>query len=250
MGLDHKKRVPGRGWWGVFFWWCFLPWVTRVYLIVCFRLKLIGKDRVPDEGPAIYVSNHQSFLDPIAVGLLAYKRPYTPMVRQTLYDSALGGWLMRGFRGIAVDREKGETGPIKEALGEFEAGRRVLVFPEGTRSRNGALKHFKRGMLLLIKRGKVPVVPMAVEGAFDAWPPGRSLPRLSGRIMAMAGEPIPYDELMAEGNDAAMERLKREIETMRMELRDRIRARTGGRIPAPGPGDVPYWQRGNASTDT
>jgi 1-acyl-sn-glycerol-3-phosphate acyltransferase len=243
MGFDHRKRIPGRGWWPVFWWWVVCSMLVRIYLCVCYRLKLLHKDRVPPDGPAIYVSNHQSFIDPMALGLLTHARPFTPMVRQTLFDSRFGGWSMRGLRAIPIDREKGEAGPMKAALAELEAGRRLIIFPEGTRSRDGAMKPFKRGMLLLIKRGKAPVVPMAVEGMFDAWPPGRSRPKLSGRIMAMCGEPIEYDDLMKDGNDAALERLKREIETMRMELRRRIRKRTRGRLPAPGPGDVPYWQR-------
>ena len=82
---------------------------------------------------------------------------------------------------------------------------------------------------------------MAVEGTFDAWPTGQKYPRLTGRVRVSAGKGIDPAELLADGSDAAMERLKREIETMRLELRSEIRQETKGRLPAPGPGDVPYW---------
>lgn len=241
--LPLKQRVPGRGWWSIFFWWVILPFITKVYLKLCFRLKLFGTNNIPLEGPALYVGNHQSFLDPIAYGLLTYDRPYHPMVRQTLYDTWFGGWIMRGFQSIPVDRSKGEMAPMKAALTHLQEGERIIIFPEGTRSRDGSLQPFKRGLVLLIKRSKAPVVPMAIEGAYDAWPNHLKRPRLRGLIMAEAGEPIDAEELLKDGPDAAVERLRREIETLRMTLRERIRDATNGRLPEAGPGDSPYWER-------
>ena len=148
---------------------------------------------------------------------------------------------MRGVRAIPIDRSKGESAPMKAALAELKAGRRIIIFPEGTRSSDGAMKEFKRGLVLIIKRAKVPVIPMAVEGTFDAWPTGQKFPRLTGRVRACAGEALDPAELLEGGPDEAMEKLKREIETMRLELRSEIRRETKGRLPAPGPGDEPYW---------
>ena len=240
-----QRRIPGRSWWTHFFWWTVAPAFTRAWLTVCYRLRLLHRERLPLEGPAIYVSNHQSFIDPIMIGLLTLKRPYTPMARATLWDHWFSGWAMRGFRAIPVDQNKGETAMIKAALAELAAGRRILIFPEGGRTRNGALREFKRGMILLIKRSKAPVVPVAVEGVFDTWPAQATRPCAFGRVMTMMGESIEHDELLKDGPDAAVERLRREIETMRLEMRGMIRDQTRGRLPAAGPGDVPYWEQEN-----
>ncbi len=241
--LPLKQRVPGRGWWGIFFWWVVFPFFTKTYMKLCFRMKLFGTSNIPLEGPALYVGNHQSFLDPIVFGLLTYARPFHPMVRQSLYDTRLGGWIMRGFQSIPIDRSKGESAPMKAALAHPQKGKRIIIFPEGTRTQDGSLQPFKRGLVLLIKRAKCPVVPMAVEGSYDAWPTQCKRPRWRGRIMAEAGEPIDAEELMKDGPDAAVERLRHEIEMLRMTLRGRIRDATKGRLPAPGPGDVPFWER-------
>ena len=134
MPFDHNHRIPGRGLCKVFFWWSVCPLFVWIYLKTCYRLKMFGARNIPSEGPAIYISNHQSFLDPMALGLLAYKRPFFPMVRTTLYDTRFGHWFMTGMEAIAVDRSKGELGPMKEAIKRLKRGQRLIIFPEGTRS--------------------------------------------------------------------------------------------------------------------
>jgi 1-acyl-sn-glycerol-3-phosphate acyltransferase len=231
------------------FWWTILPAFTRWWMKVCFRFKMLHRERLPLEGPAIYVANHQSYIDPILIGNLTLQRPYTPMARATLWDHWFSGWVMRGFNAIPVDQSKGEAAVFKASLAELAAGRRILIFPEGSRTDDGALHEFKRGMILLLKRGKAPVVPVALEGAYDAWPIHAKRPRAFGRVMAMLGEPIEPDEFLKDGPDLAVERLRREIETMRLEMRAMIRAHSNGRLPASGPGDVPYWNTADTTDD-
>jgi 1-acyl-sn-glycerol-3-phosphate acyltransferase len=99
---------------------------------------------------------------------------------------------------------------------------------------------FKRGAAVLVKRSQCPVVPVAIEGCFDTWPRTRRHPRLLGRRVAvMYGRAIPHDELMAEGPDAALVRLRREVDEMRRQLRGEMRRATGGAYPPPNAGDEP-----------
>jgi 1-acyl-sn-glycerol-3-phosphate acyltransferase len=100
--------------------------------------------------------------------------------------------------------------------------------------------------MLLIKRSNAPVVPVAIEGAFDIWRIGQKLPHLRGRLAVQAAPAISAEDLLKDGPDAGLERLKRIIETMRLELRAHLRRTTRGRFPAPGPGDVPYWESSHA----
>ena len=93
---------------------------------------------------------------------------------------------------------------------------------------------------MLVKKAKCPVVPVAIEGAFDAWPNTRALPRLVGcRVYVKFGPPIAHDELMARGAEAALERLRVRIDAMRRELRETMRTQTGGRFPPRNAGDEP-----------
>lgn len=243
--LEVSRRAPGRtlGW--ILFWWGVLPAIVWGILTLFYRFRAYRRDRIPRSGPVLYVSNHQAYLDLMAVGLLIRDRPFTPMGKANLWKPRLMRFIMNGFRSIAVERGGGANlAAMKAALKELEAGRCILIFPEGHRSTDGLMRPFERGVMLLIKRAKAAlVVPIAIEGTFDLWPRGRTLPRLTGDIQVMAGEAIATTKLAAMGEDEALDHLRRTIESMRIELRARIRCATSGAHPPPGPGDVPYWER-------
>lgn len=243
--LQAGRRLPGKPWLQVIFWWCVVSNIVLLLLKVFYRIRLEGKANVPSEQPVIYLANHQSYLDPPIVGVLVMDRPFASLARENLFRNRMFAWLIRQLGAIPLKQGRGDAGAMKSALDELDAGRNVLLFPEGSRTPDGAVHRFQRGVLLLIKRAKVPIVPIAIEGAHDIWPTGRRRPRLSGRLAVRAGAPIPHDELMREGGDAALERLRRDIDTMRLELRQRLRDETGGRHPAPGAGDHP----GRATTE-
>lgn len=239
--LQTSRRAPGRPPLSFLFWWTGVRNLVWLLHKVFYRIQLIGQENVPPTGPIIYVANHQSHLDPCIVGLVVTDRPFSGMARATLFKNRILAWIMRGIGAIELEQGKGDAGAMKAALKELEAGRCVLIYPEGTRTRDGALSEFQRGVMLLIKRSGAPVVPVALEGAFDIWPIGQTFPRLKGRIAVKTAPAIAAEDLLKEGPDAGLERLKRIIETMRLELRAELRRQTGNRYPAPGPGDIAYW---------
>src|SRR5262245_59302645 len=163
------------------------------------------------------------------------------MARASLFENKILAWAMHGIGAIELERGKGDAGAMKAALAELEAGRCVLIFPEGTRTRDGAIGEFKRGVMLLIKRSGAQVVPVAIEGAFDIWPIGTSAPKLKGRIAVHVGHSMSGEEILKDGPDAGLERLKRTIEQMRLELRTQLRRASGGTYPRAGRSDRPYW---------
>jgi 1-acyl-sn-glycerol-3-phosphate acyltransferase len=119
------------------------------------------------------------------------------------------------------------------------------MFPEGTRNEDGRTKAFRPGVALLARKADVPIVPMAIEGATDVWPKGARLPAPTGWLEVEVGEPIPPETVRSwarEGSDVLLEHLRRRIEELRMNCRARLRARSGGRFPPPGPADRPYWE--------
>jgi 1-acyl-sn-glycerol-3-phosphate acyltransferase len=126
---------------------------------------------------------------------------------------------------------------MRAAISELQSGRCVLIYPEGTRTPDGTVKLFKSGVALLLKRADAMVIPIGIDGAFDAWPRNRSRPRWRRAIECEAGEPIPSAELLADGVPAAMKRLEKEVEVLRLRCRARLRARFGPEYPAAGPGD-------------
>ncbi len=203
-----------------------------------YRVEAFGSEHVPGRGPLLIASNHQSYIDPPLVGgMVPWEMHF--VARSGLFSFKPFAWLISRLNSIPIREDAGDLGAIKELLKRLAEGKSIVIFPEGSRCDDGAMGEFKRGVALLVKRAKCPVVPAAVEGCFDAWPRGGP-PRLLGkRIAVKYGRPIPNDELMKDGADAALERLAREIDGMRMELRAHMRSKTRGRYPAPGPGDLP-----------
>lgn len=196
--------------------------------------------RVPLTGPVLLAANHQSFLDPPVIGFAVTRRHMDYVARAGLFASPVFGGLIRALNSIPISEEGADAAAIREILRRLEAGRAVLIFPEGSRTTDGAMHDFKRGVAVLVRRSSCPVMPVAIEGVFDAWPRSARWPRVFGcRVAVRYGVPIPHDELLRDGPDAALDRLKREIDAMRLELRAELRRRTSGRFPPPGPGDHP-----------
>ncbi|MDX2148053.1 MAG: lysophospholipid acyltransferase family protein [Planctomycetota bacterium] len=185
-----------------------------------FGFRAYHPERIPATGPALIVANHQSFLDPIAIGGPVTQRQLSYLARAGLFTHPLAGRLLRSFHAVPIRENTGDASAIREILRRLQEGDAVVVFPEGSRSPDGEVHEFKRGIALLIKRARCPVVPVAIEGAFEAWPRHRKWPRLlGGRIRSLYAEPIPYDELMKDGPDAALDRLRRIIVEMCQTLR-------------------------------
>jgi 1-acyl-sn-glycerol-3-phosphate acyltransferase len=236
--FDYARRVPGRKRIQVL-WFDVCRVVIEFVFHVVWRLLVVGREKVPASGPVLFVSNHQSFLDPIINGIAVRDRQLTAIARQGLFKFRPFGWLMKSIGAISIREDGGaDAAAMRAALGELQAGRCILIYPEGSRSPDGRTTAFQRGVMLLVRRAKVTVLPMALEGAYDVWPRTRKLPGVRGRLGILVGDPIGYDELMKDGPDAALARLEREIESLRLSLRAQMRERSGGRWPRSGLADT------------
>lgn len=211
------------------------------FIKLCYRPMQSGVGKVPKRGPFLIVANHQSFFDPPLVGGFITTRHTDFIARAGLFKFKPFGWFISNLNSIPVTGDGNDTAAMKEALRRLALGRCVILFPEGSRTPDGAMRPFKRGIALLVKRAKCPVMPVAIEGVHDAWPRKNARPFFFGkRIAIQYGDPIAHDELMRDGPDAALRRLEVEIDRMRLELRAQLRERTRGKLPAPGPGDQPF----------
>jgi 1-acyl-sn-glycerol-3-phosphate acyltransferase len=168
--------------------------------------------------------------------------------RETLFRGVFGT-LIRSLGALPVVGGGGDKAVMRAALSELEAGRCVLVYPEGTRTADGGLAPFKSGIALLLRRSNATIVPMGIEGAYDAWPRQASRPRWRRRVELEVGEPIEVESLLADGVPEAMRRLEREVDTLRRRCRERLRARCGPGYPAPGVGDGPTPVRESSEGD-
>ncbi len=206
--------------------WRFFHFLTFVWFLVCYRYRAFGVHHVPLTGPVLMVSNHQSFLDPILIGLPMSRRRFFALARKTLWDTRGFGWLISGLNAIPVDQESG-TGDLKamrNCIEILKRGEAMMIFPEGARTLSGKTEPFETGTMLLIKRAKPTVVPVALEGPFDIWPRTATAPKLTGRVAIGFGEPIAAETLLAMPAERALEMLRDKVEAMRLELAEKLDA--------------------------
>ncbi len=165
----------------------------RITFKTYFRAQVRGLENVPPTGGVLIASNHQSFLDPPLVGC-PIERGCSYMARDTLFTPALFGRLLTNINVFPVKRGIGDINAVKELMRRLKRGDAVLLFPEGTRSKDGSLGRINPNSLAIAKKTRVPIVPVAVDGTFEAGPPHRRIPR-PGRVSVTYCQPISADEV-------------------------------------------------------
>lgn len=176
--------------------------------LICFplyralwSLRVRGTSNVPATGPVLILANHQSYLDPLGVGV-AVRRHMGFMAKQPLFEKKALAWIIRRLGAVPVDNEGTGIDGIKSVIRMLDRGRAVLVFPEGERTMGGQMQRFEPGITTLIRKKKPKVLTLGIAGAHAAWPKkGKlkfSFPLCSPNEAAMAiciGKPISGDFL-------------------------------------------------------
>jgi 1-acyl-sn-glycerol-3-phosphate acyltransferase len=189
-------------------------WVTSfagVTIVVDNRAQL-----TPNQ-PYVFMANHASSLDIWAMFLVVPRR-MRMIAKKQLAKIPLFGWAMWAGRFIFIDRQNGVAArrSIEEAGQRIHNGESVLIFPEGTRTRDGSLGPFKKGGFHLAVRAGVAIVPVALKGTRELMPRGSLLLR-SGTIKAIIGEPIPTQGLSDEERAALNDRVRAAVAAMLAE---------------------------------
>jgi 1-acyl-sn-glycerol-3-phosphate acyltransferase len=195
-------------------WWLLVLLLIRVVGAALWSLRVFGIENLPRRGGFLLASNHQSFLDPALVAACLFPREMHFMARRSLFRNPVFGAIIARCNAFAIERDTADVKGVKEAIARLEAGNVLLVFPEGTRTRNGSIGPMKAGVGTLAERAAVPIVPVLIEGAYEVWPKGAPLPR-SGRIRVVVGKPIPSGTDYA---DNAGERIRSAIVGLKGEL--------------------------------
>jgi 1-acyl-sn-glycerol-3-phosphate acyltransferase len=158
------------------------PWkaaqaLCRVSTTLCFDLKVYGWEQVPRTGGVLLLSNHQSFLDPVLVGV-RLPRPLSYMAKSELFEvNPAFTWIIRKLGAFPVRQTGSAAGALKTAIGRLKDGHALNIFPEGSRTEDGEIGPIEGGAALVVRGAKVPVVPVVIDGSFEAWPRAFKLPR-------------------------------------------------------------------------
>ena len=191
--------------------------MLKLALTLLFRIRAWGVERVPRRGGALLASNHQSFLDPTVVGTPLPRRAYY-MARRTLFDVPGLGRLIRAVNAFPVERGGVNRRAMRTAIELMSRGEGLVVFPEGTRTPDGEVKRFTSGFALLAARAGVPIVPVAIHGAYEAWPRHQRLPRPSPVHVAY-GEPLAVAGSGKAAFREAAERVHARVVALQAELK-------------------------------
>jgi 1-acyl-sn-glycerol-3-phosphate acyltransferase len=206
---DDPLGPPGRRNWV----WLFFQVILGVVFTVWLRYRARGVERIPTTGGGLLLTNHQSFLDPLLVGL-PLRRPVSFLARDTLFKVPVIGWILRHTYVMPLSRETGGAAGIRETLRRIDQGFLVGIFPEGTRSIDGSLGTFKPGFAALVRRTELPIYPVGIAGAHRALGKG-SLFLKPRRVCVVFGNPFPAEviaELKQRGRETELlEAVRRRI---------------------------------------
>jgi glycerol-3-phosphate dehydrogenase (NAD(P)+) len=178
-------------------------WIVRAILQpffhLYFRLSRIGREHIPASGPVILASNHRSFLDPFVLAVMV-RRPMYFMSKKEIFFNRPVAWLLGALGAFPIDRGASDQESMATARAILERGDVVLVFPEGTRIRPGALGRPRRGVGRLALETGAPVVPIAIIGTERIRNGWRIRPH---KVRIRAGRPLTFPRLERPGASLA-----------------------------------------------
>jgi 1-acyl-sn-glycerol-3-phosphate acyltransferase len=181
--------------------------ICNAFVKVGFKFRAEGVENLPQTGGYILCSNHRSYLDPIFLGVKV-KRQLAFMAKEELFRVKLLGPIIKKLGAFPIARGKGDTRAVEFAIDTVKSGKALMLFPEGTRSKDGKLLKLKSGAIVIASQSQGLIVPSAIifEGKL----------RFRRKVTVRYGKPISCDELEINGADrqslkAAREKLSARI---------------------------------------
>ena len=185
-----------------------------------FSMRVVHPERMIESGPLILAVNHSSFFDPPLAGICSRRGVYY-LARKSLLKWPFFGPLFPDMNVIPVERDGNDMSALREVIKKIKEGNGVVLFPEGTRSKDGNIQPARAGIGLVIAKTGAPVLPMRIFGAFDAFPKNSKRLHFT-KITVVLGEPLyfsPNDIASAtrETYQALSDRVMAAIAALRIE---------------------------------
>ncbi len=176
-------------------------WARLLLAISFIKIKRIGLENISMKQNYIYISNHSSMFD-ILIALAGIPSDLRFVSKKELFKIPVFGWAMKMAGYISIDRARSLKAmrSIDEAAEKIRNGISVILFAEGTRSRDGSIQPFKRGPFLLASKTKVPVIPVTINGAAKILPK-KSLRLQGGTLEIIFGEPVPTADVHTKNDE-------------------------------------------------
>jgi len=201
--------------------------VVQLVAFDLFRLKVEGLENLPRKGPFLLCSNHQSYFDPIIMGaLLPWNlfRDTFALGTSDIFGKGFMRRLARWVRVVVLDPDANLVPAMKAGAYGLRQGKILILYPEGERSNTGKPVVFRKGAAILSIHEQAPIVPVAIEGFYEAWPRHKKLPKLSP-LRIVFGKPLLPPPTTA-ANEAAYEKLTTELKARVVGMWEAMRKST------------------------
>jgi 1-acyl-sn-glycerol-3-phosphate acyltransferase len=185
-----------------------------MYMSPGWKFEIEGKQKLPKDHSAVVISNHQSFMDMPMHANLPFD--YKWVSRSEIFKIPIMGWFMKMSKQISIERGKGSVSDlVRKSLPVLEDGISVIIFPEGTRSRDNKIMRFKPGAFLVAEEANVPIVPIVIEGAYNTLQPSDWKYNLNANLHMRV-----LDEMHREDYDSVKDWIAASEQVMRENLAD------------------------------
>jgi len=202
----YQRKLTDR----LIMWWCkCLTWPF-------FKTRVYGRENLPPvDQPCVFVANHQSFMDILSTYHVSH--PFKWVSKQSILKIPLVGFAMRATNTLTIEREdrRSQVQAFRQCVDTLKKGTSIFVFPEGTRSKDGALIDFKKGPFAMAKRGKTPIVPITISGTGRLMPSKREYLLYFSRpgVRIVIHPPISAEDVQKAADGELMERVRGTIES-------------------------------------
>jgi long-chain acyl-CoA synthetase len=198
-----------------------------------FHLKTSGLENLPDKGPYLLCSNHQSYVDPLVMaGALPWGlfRQAFALGTSDIFGKGFMRRLARWIRVVVLDPDANLVPAMRAGAFGLNQGRILILYPEGERTNTGDLTVFRKGAAILSIHAQAPIVPVAIEGFYDAWPRHKKFPRFANLRLAVGTpiQPPPASEASESAYEQLTSDLKSRVEEMWQKLREKPISRKEG----------------------
>ncbi len=207
-------RGEGTGWYQIFL-WCSFRLMMQFLAILFFNIRIYGREHIPKKGAALLLTNHQSFLDPWLIGIALYRQIHF-VARESLFRGGFVQYALERTNAFPIKRGRSDAGAMRTCLLRLSQGHLLNLFPEATRTPDGTIGSVGSAVAIIIRRANVPVIPIVIDGAFEAWSRERPLPRCR-RITVRYGKPIPAESLAAMSADEMAVLIRKEFIKLQRE---------------------------------
>jgi long-chain acyl-CoA synthetase len=194
--------------------WYLVSRLTQVIALDRFHLQVSGIEKLPNNGPYILCSNHQSYLDPLILASVLPPEVFDKVFAvgtSEIFGKGIMLWLARSLRVVVVDPDANLIPAMRAGAFGLRQGRPLILYPEGERSIDGTPRIFKKGAAILSIHLQAPIVPIAIEGFHNAWPRNKSFQRFAPLKMTIGDPIIPPPE--SDASEAAYEKLTVDLKT-------------------------------------